>query len=75
MELAVIGMVLNAIWYFAIAFASAMHEIVALSLLSGLASASTISWLAYYGDSFGKEYRHFSFHSALHPKGNGVKNE
>lgn len=55
-EFAVIGTVLNAIWFFAIAFASTIHEVVALSLLSGLAHAFTISWFAHYGDSFSKEY-------------------
>lgn len=55
-EFTIIGTVLNATWYFAIAFTSTMHEIVALSLLSGLASAFTLSWFAHYGDSFSKEY-------------------
>lgn len=55
-KFAVIGSVVNAAWYFAISFASTMYEIVALSFLSGLASAFTISWFAYYADSFGKEH-------------------
>jgi MFS family permease len=55
-EFAIIGALLNAIWFFLIGFASAPYEIVLLSALSGLASAFTISWFAHYGDSFGKEY-------------------
>jgi MFS family permease len=55
-EFAIIGVLLNALWFFLIGFASAPHEIVLLSVLSGLASAFTISWFAHYGDSFGKEY-------------------
>jgi hypothetical protein len=35
---------------------STTYEIVALSLLSGLASAFSMSWFAHYGDSFSKEY-------------------
>jgi O-antigen/teichoic acid export membrane protein len=35
---------------------STTYEIVALSLLSGLASAFSMSWFAHYGDSFNKEY-------------------
>jgi len=53
---AIIGAVLNALWYFAIPFASTSQEIVALSLLSGFASAFSLSWFAHYGDSFSKEY-------------------
>jgi MFS family permease len=55
-EFATIGALLNAVWFFLIGFASAPHEIVLLSALSGLASAFTISWFAHYGDSFGREY-------------------
>ncbi|MGB9740637.1 MAG: MFS transporter [Candidatus Bathyarchaeia archaeon] len=55
-EFAMIGALLNAIWFFLIGFASTIHEIVMLSTLSGLASAFTISWFAHYGDSFGREY-------------------
>lgn len=55
MEFALIGTILNAAWFFAIASASAMYHIVALSLLSGLAGAFSLSWFAYYGDSFSKE--------------------
>jgi hypothetical protein len=53
---AVIGALLNALWFFALPFVSTTYEIVALSLLSGLASAFSISWFAHYGDSFSKEY-------------------
>lgn len=55
-EFAIIGAILNALWYFLIASASTMYHIVALSLLSGLAGAFSLSWVAHYGDSFGKEY-------------------
>ncbi|MGQ9538732.1 MAG: MFS transporter [Candidatus Bathycorpusculaceae bacterium] len=55
-EFAIIGVALNAVWFFLIGFASTPHEIVLLSALSGLASAFTISWFAYYGDSFSREY-------------------
>jgi hypothetical protein len=55
-EFAIIGATLSALWYFAISSASTMYQIVALSPLSGLASAFSISWFAYYGDSFGKEH-------------------
>lgn len=53
---AIIGAALTASWYFALAFASTMYEIVALSILSGLGSAFSISWFAHYSDSFSKEY-------------------
>lgn len=53
---AIVGTILNVVWYFVIGYASTMQEIVALSLLSGFAGAFTLSWFAYYGDSFGKEY-------------------
>jgi hypothetical protein len=33
-----------------------MNHIIVLSILSGFANAFRISWLAHYGDSFGKEY-------------------
>lgn len=54
-EFAVVGIVLNVVWYFAIGFATSTSQIVALSLLSGLAGALRISWFAYYGDCFGCE--------------------
>jgi MFS family permease len=55
-EFAIIGATLSALWYFAISSSSTMYQIVALSPLSGLASAFSISWFAYYGDSFSKEH-------------------
>jgi len=55
-EFAVIGVLLNAAWFFLIGFATTPQHIVLLSALSGLASAFTISWFAYYGDSFSREY-------------------
>jgi MFS family permease len=53
---AVIGALLNASWFFALPFVSTTYEIVALSLLSGLASAFSMSWFAHYGDTFAKDY-------------------
>ncbi|MEM1540577.1 MAG: MFS transporter [Candidatus Bathyarchaeia archaeon] len=55
-EFTVIGVVLNAIWFFLIGHATTPQQIVLLSALSGLASAFTISWLAHYGDSFSQEH-------------------
>jgi MFS family permease len=55
-EFTIIGVMLNAAWFFLIGLASVPHEIVLLSALSGLASAFTISWFAHYGDSFSREY-------------------
>jgi MFS family permease len=55
-EFAVIGSVMFVLWYFAIAYASTAMEIVVLSLLSGFAEAFSLSWFAYYGDSFGREH-------------------
>jgi MFS family permease len=55
-EFAMISSVLYAVWYFAIAFASSVVELVFLSVISGLASAFALSWFAYYGDCFGREY-------------------
>lgn len=55
-KFAMVGAMLNALWYFAIAFASTAYQIVALAVLSGLASAFSLSWFAHYGDSFRKEY-------------------
>ncbi len=54
-EFAIIGVILYALWYSLIAFASTMNQIVALSLLSGLAGAFSLSWFAHYGDSFSRE--------------------
>jgi len=53
---AAIGAMLNAIWYFAIAYSSSMYQIMALSILSGFASAFSLSWFAHYGDSFERKY-------------------
>lgn len=55
-EFAVIGCIMYVLWFFAIAYASTAMEIVVLSLLSGFAGAFSLSWFAYYGDSFGREY-------------------
>jgi len=55
-EFAIISSILYALWYFALAFASSAIQIVFLSVLSGLAAAFALSWFAYYGDSFGREY-------------------
>ncbi|MBS7632627.1 hypothetical protein KEJ15_03255 [Candidatus Bathyarchaeota archaeon] len=49
---AVIGVALNAAWYVALSFVSTTSEVVALSMISGLGSAFSISWFAFYGDSF-----------------------
>jgi MFS family permease len=55
-EFAIIGATLNATWFFAIGSASTTYQIVALSMLSGLGSAFSISWLVHYADSFNKEH-------------------
>jgi len=55
-EFAIIGATLYVAWYFVIANAATMYEIVALSMISGLAGAFTLSWFAHYGDSFSREY-------------------
>jgi hypothetical protein len=55
-EFTIISVILYFAWCSAIAFVSTIHEIVALSLLSGLSHAFWISWLAYYGDYFSREY-------------------
>ena len=55
-EFAVVGTALNVVWYVLVTFSRSMNEIVALSLLSGVASAFQISWFAHYADSFDKEY-------------------
>jgi MFS family permease len=56
LKFAAVGLVLNALWYFAVASASTMYQIMALSILSSLAGAFTLSLFAHYGDSFSKEY-------------------
>lgn len=48
--------ILYALWYFILPQVSSMIEIVALSLLSGFASAFALSWFAFYGDSFERKY-------------------
>jgi Major Facilitator Superfamily len=53
---AIIGALLNALWFFAVSYVSTTYEIVVLSLLSGLAGAFSLSWFAHYGDSFSKEH-------------------
>jgi len=55
-EFAIMGVMLNAAWFFLIGHATAPQHIVSLSALSGLASAFTISWFAHYGDSFSREH-------------------
>jgi len=55
-EFAIISSILYTVWYLALTYASTTVEIVALSSLSGLAGAFSLSWFAYYGDSFGREY-------------------
>jgi MFS family permease len=53
---AIISSVLYAAWYFALGFTSSAFQLVFLSALSGLAAAFALSWFAYYGDSFPREY-------------------
>jgi MFS family permease len=55
-EFATVSSILYAAWYFALASTSSAIELVFLSLLSGLASAFALSWFAYYGDYFGREF-------------------
>jgi hypothetical protein len=55
-EFTIMSVILSAIWYFAIAHATSMVQIVALSSLSGFAGAFWVSWFAYFGDSFGREH-------------------
>jgi len=52
---AAVGVTLNALWYFGLTLVSMPIHIVALSLLSGVAGAFSLSWFAHYGDSFRKE--------------------
>jgi MFS family permease len=52
---ATIGAALTAAWFFALASATTMYHIVALSPLSGFAGAFSLSWFANYGDCFNKE--------------------
>jgi len=55
-EFAILSLILHAAWYFALTQVTNMIEIVLLSLLSGLSGACIVSWFAYYGDSFSREY-------------------
>jgi hypothetical protein len=55
-EFTIMSVILSSIWYFAIAHASNIIHIVALSSFSGLASAFGLSWYAYFADSFSREY-------------------
>lgn len=55
-KFAIIGMVLNTVWYFSLAFVTRMNELILLSIVSGLGGAFSLSWFAGYGDSFEKEY-------------------
>jgi len=55
-EFALVGIVLYAVWYFAVANSSTMYQLVAFSIISGLASAFSFSWFALYADSFPREY-------------------
>jgi len=55
-EFTIMSVILHSIWFFALAYTSNMIQIVALSLLSGIAGAFWVSWFAYYGDSFSREY-------------------
>jgi MFS family permease len=54
-EFSIISAITYAIWYFAIANASTMYQVVVFSIISGLASAFGLSWFAYYADVFPKE--------------------
>jgi hypothetical protein len=52
---AMIGAALLATWFVALSFVTSTYQIVALSLLDGVAAAFNMSWFAHYGDSFSKE--------------------
>jgi MFS family permease len=54
-EFSIIGAIMYAAWYFAIANSSTMYQVVAFSTISGLASAFGLSWFAYYADVFPRE--------------------
>lgn len=54
-EFSVISAIMYAAWYFALANSSTMYQVVAFSIISGLASAFGLSWFAYYADVFPKE--------------------
>ena len=55
-EFAILGALCYAAWYFAIANASTVQQLIAFSLMSGLASAFGLSWFAYYADIFPREH-------------------
>lgn len=55
-EFTMASAILYALWCFVLPQVSSMMEIVALSLLSGFASAFALSWFAFYGDSFERKY-------------------
>lgn len=53
---AIVGVALHATWFAALSFVTSTYQIVALSLLDGVAAAFNVSWFAHYGDSFSKEH-------------------
>jgi len=55
-EFAMMSSILYAVWYLGLAFTSSVIQIVLLSVISGLAAGFAVSWFAYYGDYFGREY-------------------
>jgi len=55
-EFAILSLILHVVWFFALTQVTNMVELVLLSLLSGLSGAFMVSWFAYYGDSFSREY-------------------
>jgi MFS family permease len=54
-EFSIISAMMYVAWYFAIANASTMYQVMGFSIISGLASAFGLSWFAYYADVFPKE--------------------
>jgi CDP-diglyceride synthetase len=54
-EFSIISALMYAAWYFAISTSSTMYQLVAFSIISGLASAFGLSWFAYYADAFPKD--------------------
>jgi len=54
-KFAIIGISLHATWFLALSFVATTYQIVALSLLDGVAAAFNVSWFAHYGDSFPRE--------------------
>ena len=55
-EFAVAGAILHSLWYIGLVFATNIASVIALSLLSGLASAFSLSWFVYYGDCFRRQF-------------------